>query len=134
VRPIETCQRFGQVVPLRAGMPPQLTVAGIVMLRQKPSSANGVMFITLEDETGFVQCVVRPEAQGRLGHVLTRSALIVQGELHADGNWRGLVVHGAWALDGIFGGYEGYASASGGRDRHIVATDEAPSAEQHHRN
>lgn len=134
VRPIETCQRFGRYVPLRAGMPPQLTVAGIVMLRQKPSSANGVMFITLEDETGFVQCVVRPEVQGRLGHVLTRSALIVQGELHADGNWRGLVVHQAWALDGIFGGYEGYASASGGRDRHIVTPSEASSRHGHTQN
>jgi error-prone DNA polymerase len=121
VRPIETCSRFGRYVPFNAkGAPPQLTVAGIVILRQRPSSANGVMFVTLEDETGFVQCVVRPDVQPHLGPVLERSALIVRGDLHVDGNWRGLVLHHAWALNRIFGGYEGHPSASGGRDRHIL--------------
>jgi error-prone DNA polymerase len=33
-------------------------VAGIVTARQRPQSAGGVMFITLEDETGFVNLIV----------------------------------------------------------------------------
>ena len=32
-------------------------VAGIVTARQRPQSAGGVMFITLEDETGFVNLI-----------------------------------------------------------------------------
>jgi len=128
VRPIETCDKFGRYVPVPSNGPrPQLTIAGIVMLRQKPSSANGVLFITLEDETGFVQCVVRPEIQAHLGHVLERGALIVQGDLHVDGNWRGLLVKYAWALNGIFGGYVGHPSASGGRDRQVLEASDTAS-------
>jgi error-prone DNA polymerase len=33
-------------------------VCGLVVNRQRPSSANGVVFMTLEDETGFVNVVV----------------------------------------------------------------------------
>jgi hypothetical protein len=47
--------------------------------------------------------------------------MIVRGQLHAEGNWRGLVVTHAWALDGIFGGYEGQLDNAGGRDRYVTA-------------
>lgn len=49
---------------LRADMlhlPPEgarITVAGLVILRQRPGTANGVIFITLEDETGIVNVIV----------------------------------------------------------------------------
>ncbi|MDG2055632.1 MAG: error-prone DNA polymerase [Phycisphaerales bacterium] len=36
-------------------------VAGLVLLRQRPSTANGVVFITLEDEYGVVNLVLRPD-------------------------------------------------------------------------
>lgn len=35
-----------------------MTVAGLVILRQRPGTANGVIFLTLEDETGVVNIVV----------------------------------------------------------------------------
>lgn len=35
-----------------------LEAAGIVLVRQRPGSAKGVMFITLEDETGIANLVV----------------------------------------------------------------------------
>ncbi len=37
-----------------------MTTAGIVLVRQKPGSANGVVFITIEDETGIANLVVWP--------------------------------------------------------------------------
>jgi error-prone DNA polymerase len=37
-----------------------LCVAGLVLVRQKPGSAKGVMFITIEDETGIANIVVWP--------------------------------------------------------------------------
>ena len=37
------------------------TVAGLMLTRQKPGSANGVMFITLEDETGVANLAVWPQ-------------------------------------------------------------------------
>ena len=99
---------------------PTITVAGLSMLRQRPPTAKGVLFITLEDETGFVQCVVRPKVLEHLDHVLRHSSLIVRGELHIQGNWRGLVVTNAWPLNGIFGGYEGHPCQDAGRDRLVV--------------
>ena len=41
--------------------PPQMarvTVAGLVILRQRPGTAKGVIFLTLEDETGVVNVIV----------------------------------------------------------------------------
>ena len=36
----------------------RITVAGLVILRQRPGTANGVIFITLEDETGSANVIV----------------------------------------------------------------------------
>jgi len=41
--------------------PPQgarVTVAGLVLVRQRPGTANGVIFLTLEDETGTCNVIV----------------------------------------------------------------------------
>ncbi|MFP5511873.1 MAG: error-prone DNA polymerase, partial [Alphaproteobacteria bacterium] len=40
----------------------RLTTAGLVLVRQRPGSAEGVVFITLEDETGIANLVVMPDA------------------------------------------------------------------------
>lgn len=36
----------------------RITVAGLVILRQRPGTAKGVIFVTLEDETGTINIVV----------------------------------------------------------------------------
>jgi error-prone DNA polymerase len=128
IRSIETCWRFGRDVPVRNAdsygeSGPLITLAGIVTLRQRPPTANGVVFITLEDETGFIQCIARPEIHERLDHVLRRSAMVVRGTISITGNWRGMVITDAWALDGIFGGYEGHLSMAGGLDKHVVRVE-----------
>lgn len=38
----------------------RLAVAGLVLIRQRPGSANGVVFVTLEDETGIANLIVWP--------------------------------------------------------------------------
>ena len=65
-------------------------VAGLVLVRQKPGSAKGVMFITIEDETGVANLVIWPslyEQQRRI--VLTASLLVVDGKVQREGD----VVH-----------------------------------------
>lgn len=42
-----------------------LRVAGLVLMRQRPSTAKGITFVTLEDETGIVNLIVRPEVWER---------------------------------------------------------------------
>ncbi len=62
----------------------RVTVAGLVLVRQKPGSAKGVMFITLEDETAIANLVVWPklfERQRRL--VLSASMMACQGRVQA---------------------------------------------------
>ena len=49
------------LVAARLREPPggaRVTVAGLVILRQRPGTAKGVIFLTLEDETGVVNIVV----------------------------------------------------------------------------
>jgi error-prone DNA polymerase len=40
-------------------------VAGIVLVRQRPSTAKGITFVTLEDETGSANLIVRPDVWKR---------------------------------------------------------------------
>jgi len=39
-----------------------VNVAGLVLVRQRPGTAAGICFITIEDETGFANCVMFPGA------------------------------------------------------------------------
>lgn len=57
-------------------------VAGMVICRQRPATASGVVFLTLEDEAGFVNLVVYARVYEALRHVLgTQSLLHVRGKL-----------------------------------------------------
>jgi error-prone DNA polymerase len=38
----------------------RLAIAGLVLIRQRPGSANGVVFVTIEDETGVANLIVWP--------------------------------------------------------------------------
>jgi len=59
-----------------------ITTAGVVIIRQRPMTAKGFMFITLEDETGFANIVVKPNVFKRFRKVIVRSrALLVKGTL-----------------------------------------------------
>ncbi len=65
-------------------------VAGLVLVRQMPGSAKGVMFITIEDETGVANLVIWPalfEKQRRV--VLAAAMLGVDGRVQREGE----VVH-----------------------------------------
>jgi len=70
------------------GLPPERRVraAGVVICRQQPATASGVVFMTLEDETGFINLVLfrRVFERFRLPAVHS-SILLVEGKLeHAD--------------------------------------------------
>ena len=55
-------------------------VAGLVLMRQRPATARGITFVTLEDETGIVNLIVRPEIWERHHHIARRSqALLARG-------------------------------------------------------
>ena len=63
----------------------RVIVPGLVLVRQKPGSAKGVMFITVEDETGIANLILWPsvfERQRRL--VLTASMIAVHGQVQKE--------------------------------------------------
>ena len=68
----------------------QVTVAGLVLMRQMPGTAKGVVFATLEDETGIANIVIWPKIFARHRRiVMTSRFLAVRGRLQRTG----LVVH-----------------------------------------
>jgi error-prone DNA polymerase len=52
------------------------TVAGLVLVRQRPGTASGVVFMTLEDETGVANVVVWPRTFERFRKVVLMSRLL----------------------------------------------------------
>jgi error-prone DNA polymerase len=64
----------------------KVTVAGLVLVRQRPGSAKGVIFITVEDETGVANVIVWPKAFEKFRRiVLTARLLRVTGRLQREG-------------------------------------------------
>ena len=63
-----------------------MTVCGLVLVRQRPGSAKGVIFATLEDETGFANLVVWPDRFERFrAVVMTARLLAATGTLQREG-------------------------------------------------
>ena len=73
-------------------MPPghQVKVAGLVLVRQRPSTAKGVLFVTLEDDTGIANIILWPSVFQQYRRVIMNSGLIgVTGKVQREGK----VVH-----------------------------------------
>ncbi len=70
-----------------------VTTGGIVLTRQRPGSASGVIFVTLEDETGYVNLVVWSRIADRHRKALLGARLLgVGGRLQREGEVRHVVV------------------------------------------
>ncbi len=64
----------------------RVAVPGIVLVRQKPGSAKGVMFITVEDETGVANLVLWPDRYARQRRlVLTAGMIACHGRVQREG-------------------------------------------------
>ena len=65
----------------------RVALAGVVLVRQRPGTAKGVVFITIEDETGIANCVVWADVMERYRRVLMGSRLLlIQGRLQKHGS------------------------------------------------
>jgi error-prone DNA polymerase len=84
----------------------EVQVAGLVICRQRPDTASGVLFVTLEDETGVANLIVWPKVvESRREALLNAGLILVTGTLqHQDGVTHVIVQHAvdctAW-LEGI---------------------------------
>jgi error-prone DNA polymerase len=82
-------------------------VGGLVITRQRPGTAKGFVFLTIEDETGLVNVIVRPDVYERYRRVIrTASMIVVEGVLQKEQGTIDLLARAAWVFDdeGVVGG------------------------------
>ena len=100
------------VIPAQrlAEMPSNLVckVGGLVITRQRPGTAKGFVFLTLEDETGLVNVIVRPDVYERNRRIIRQSmALVIEGKLQKEGGSIDVLARRFWPfnaaglLDGV---------------------------------
>ncbi len=73
-------------------------VFGMVLVRQAPPTAKGMMFITMEDEEGMINLVIRPHIYERFHRLLDSQAFIcVYGKLEKNGDAMNIMVRAVLA-------------------------------------
>lgn len=71
-----------------------VNVFGMVRVKQSPPTAKGMVFITMEDETGFVNLALHPYKYAAfVDYVEKESFLCVNGELQMAGDYRSILVN-----------------------------------------
>jgi error-prone DNA polymerase len=84
------------------GSDKRLTVAGLVLVRQRPGSAEGVVFMTLEDETANMNVIIWPDLFDENRRVvLGGQMLAVKGMLQKEGEVMHLVAKEITDLSGL---------------------------------
>jgi error-prone DNA polymerase len=80
----------------------RVVTAGAVIVRQRPGTAKGFVFLTLEDETGLSQAIVTPQlfADERTT-ILNNSGLIVEGIVQNQEGQASVRAEKFWPLPGI---------------------------------
>lgn len=100
----------------------QVRVAGLVTVRQRPGTAKGVVFITIEDETGFANLVVWEKIFDKFRKEIVQSRLLmVQGKLQIEGEVIHVVVQRCFNLTKLLSGL----TAAGNEDLPILTLSHA---------
>jgi error-prone DNA polymerase len=97
----------GHLVGFKSGR--RFSVAGLVLVRQRPGTAKGVVFLTLEDDTGVANIVVWQNVFERFRRIVMTARLMrVSGRLQREGIVTHLVAEKvedmSWLLDTLDGG------------------------------
>ncbi|WP_314104552.1 error-prone DNA polymerase [uncultured Stenotrophomonas sp.] len=97
------CQRSDQLAQLPHGR--SVRFAGLVRMRQRPQTASGVTFLTLEDECGMVNAVVWRRTADRQHRVLVEARLMqIDGRLERVDGVQHLIVQRMHNLDTLIDG------------------------------
>ncbi len=76
--------KCGELTNIRDGR--HVEVAGIILVRQKPGSAKGVLFITIEDETGIANGILWPDRFERQRRTIMSASMIgMKGRVQKEG-------------------------------------------------
>jgi hypothetical protein len=82
----------------------QVITAGLVITRQRPGSAGGVTFVTMEDETGYVNLIVwNSVAEAQRAALLESRLLEVHGKLQREGDVQHVIAQRLINLSAMLG-------------------------------
>ncbi len=110
----------GELAKLKDGHP--IKVAGLVTVRQRPGTAKGILFITIEDETGFSNLVVWEKVFEKYRKEILQSRLLmVEGKLQIEGEVIHVIVKNCFNLSKLLPGLT-YAADD---DRPVLALSNA---------
>lgn len=77
----------------------RVRIAGLVSNRQKPGTSNGVVFMTLEDETAMVNLVVWPAVWSEYRKIARNESILgIEGELQRQDEAMSVVVQSFWKI------------------------------------
>jgi error-prone DNA polymerase len=80
----------------------RVLTAGAVIVRQRPGTAKGFVFLTLEDETGLSQAIVRPDLfRDARSIILGSPGLVVEGIVQNQEGQASVRAERFWPLDGL---------------------------------
>jgi error-prone DNA polymerase len=75
-------------------------IGGLVITRQRPGTAKGFVFLTIEDETGLANVIVRPDIYERYRRTIRASqCLIVEGVLQKESGVIDMIMKRCWHFD-----------------------------------
>jgi error-prone DNA polymerase len=96
----------------RAGR--RVRIAGAVITRQRPGTAKGFCFLTIEDETGIANVIVRPDLFDANRHVVVREPFIlVEGVLQQQDGVTSVRAERVMAMDASTGGRQSRPAGAG---------------------
>jgi len=96
----------------------RVAIAGLVLIRQRPGSANGVVFVTLEDETGIANLIVWPQTLERFRRAALGATLLAcRGRLQREAGVIHVIAEQLHDLTQRKGG-KCEIDAAGAQDRH----------------
>jgi error-prone DNA polymerase len=82
-------------------------VAGLVLIRQRPGTASGIVFVTLEDETGIVNLIVRPDIYEKYRLAARHAGLLqADGSVERQGQVIHVMVKRMYDLSNLLAGYQ----------------------------
>jgi error-prone DNA polymerase len=86
---------------LRVANDRRVLVAGLVVVHQSPPTAKGHHFITLEDESGMINVIIRPQVYARYRRTWRENRLlIIEGDVQQEGNVTSLLARRVKPLQG----------------------------------
>ncbi|MBX3355010.1 MAG: error-prone DNA polymerase [Phycisphaeraceae bacterium] len=93
-----TCAKVRRSAEIPSGA--WVRCAGIVLVRQRPSTAKGVLFMTIEDETDSANLIIRPKVYERhRRHARHAAVILAEGKVERRGEVSHLLVRRLRSLD-----------------------------------